>query len=178
MLQAGFDTLDCGSFVSAKAIPQLADTAEVLQSIDYASSSTKLLVIVANNRGGDIAATFDQVTYMGFPLSLSETFQQRNTNSSIADAFDTVFYLQNLCEKHGKQLVVYLSMGFGNPYGDPWNAETVLNWVERLHKAGIRIISLADTVGLAAPEDIRYIFQSPDSGLPGCGIWRPFSRNT
>ncbi|MBU3677646.1 MAG: hydroxymethylglutaryl-CoA lyase, partial [Chitinophagaceae bacterium] len=128
LLQVGFDTLDFGSFVSAKAIPQLADTAEVLKGLNM--TSTKLLAIIANWRGAETAVQYDEIHYLGFPFSISETFQQKNTNSSIAESLKTVEAIQTLCEKHKKRLVIYISMGFGNPYGDPYNADIALQWVE------------------------------------------------
>lgn len=168
LLKVGFDTLDCGSFVSPKAIPQLKDTAEVLNNVDLDSTNTKLLTIIANTKGADIAKDFEQVKYLGFPFSISETFQQRNTNSSIEDSFGTVEYIQNVCSKTNKELVLYVSMGFGNPYGDPWSAEVVEHWVSKLHNLGIRIFALSDTVGGGNPENISYLFKNlipayPDS---------------
>jgi len=151
-LQVGFHTLDFGSFVSAKAIPQLADTKEVLQGLQL--TSTKLLAIVANVRGGQEAAAYDAITYIGFPFSVSETFQQRNTNSSIAQSMQRVEEIQHICKQHDKQLVIYISMGFGNPYGDPWSEDIVHEWVNRMVALDIQIISLADTVGLATPEQV------------------------
>jgi hydroxymethylglutaryl-CoA lyase len=158
LLQVGFHTLDFGSFVSAKAIPQMQDTAEVLANLNLAGTNTKLLAIIANLRGAEKAAGFPEVTYLGFPLSLSETFQQRNTNKSIAEAFTEVGRIQELCARQSKILVVYLSMGFGNPYQDPWNAEVVLDFVRQLLPLQVQIISLADTIGLAKPGDIIYLF--------------------
>lgn len=154
LLQVGFDTLDCGSFVSPKAIPQMADTKEVLSELDLSISITKLLVIVANLRGAEEAVRFEQVHYLGFPFSISETFQQRNTNSSIVESLQRVEVIQQLCIHHNKQLVVYLSMGFGNPYGDAYSAEILLDWASEIISRGINIISLADTVGLATPQQI------------------------
>lgn len=165
LLQVGFDTLDFGSFVSAKAIPQMADTAAVLEGLDDrliaawgkhdpADRRTRLLAIVANFRGAEEAAAFDQISYLGFPFSVSETFQLRNANKTIEGSLATVEEIQELCVKKDKQLVVYISMGFGNPYGDPWSEEVVFEWVETLTRLGVRIISLADTVGLATPEQV------------------------
>jgi hydroxymethylglutaryl-CoA lyase len=159
LLQVGFNTLDCGSFVSPKAIPQMADTATVLAGLDMQNTNSKLLVIVANERGAEQAVTFEQVTYLGFPFSISETFQQLNTNSSIQQSLHRVEAIQNLCVNHGKQLVVYISMGFGNLYGDVYNTDIVLHWTNELKKLGVQIISLADTVGVAQPADIAYLFQ-------------------
>lgn len=158
LLKVGFDTLDFGSFVSPKAIPQMQDTAEVLDKLELSGSKTKLLAIIANQRGAEQAAAYEQVTYLGYPFSVSETFQQRNTNRSIAIAFDDVKAIQALCEKSGKKLVLYLSMGFGNPYGDPWSPAIVEEWLEKMAAEGIRIFSLADTVGAAKVADIQALF--------------------
>ncbi|MBU3714108.1 MAG: hydroxymethylglutaryl-CoA lyase [Ferruginibacter sp.] len=157
LLKVGFDTIDFGSFVSPKAIPQMADTKEVLKSIDKEESSSKLLAIIANTRGAEDAVQYEAIDYLGFPFSVSETFQQRNANSSIADAFVKVNEIQNLCVKNNKSLVVYISMGFGNPYGDEYNEEIVFQWADKLVGLGIRIISLADTVGVAMPEQVEKI---------------------
>lgn len=144
LLKVGFDTLDFGSFVSPKAIPQMRDTAEVLGRLDFKKSQTKLLAIVANTRGAINACFFNQINYLGFPLSISETFQQRNTNKSIVDALNSVQEIQELCSKHNKKQVVYISMGFGNPYGDPYDVEVVEKFVDILATLEIEIISLAD----------------------------------
>ncbi len=159
LLRCGFPILDCGSFVSPKAIPQMRDTAEVLDSLEMADSPTKLLVIVANQRGIESAVAHERVHYLGFPLSVSETFQQRNTNKTIAEAMNDVQALQEQCEKHGKEAVVYLSMGFGNPYGDPYSAEYVAEQAARLVALGVKNISLADTVGVAETETIDSLFR-------------------
>lgn len=156
LLQVGFDTLDFGSFVSSKAIPQMADTKEVIPRLVLHNSTTKLLAIVANQRGAEEALIYDEISYLGFPFSISTTFQQKNTNSSMEESFDRVKTIQETCLKTGKELVVYLSMGFGNPYGDPYNEEILLEWADAMVKQGIGIISLADTVGLASPEQIRF----------------------
>ena len=158
LMKVGYDTLDCGSFVSPKAIPQMADTAEVLEKIEFGASATKLLVIIANVRGALQAAEHDKVTYLGYPFSISETFQLRNTNASIMESLIRVEDIQEICFKKGKKLVLYLSMGFGNPYGDPWNLEIVENWVDRLYKMGIEIMSLSDTIGVSNKESIEYLF--------------------
>ncbi len=158
LLAVGFDTLDVGSFVSAKAIPQMADTAEVLAALDLTATNTKLLTIVANARGAQQAVEFEQVDYLGYPFSISETFQLRNTNADLAESVDRLREIQELCLEHHKELVVYLSMGFGNPYGDPWNVQVVGHWVERLAGMGIRILQLSDTIGVSTPESIRYLF--------------------
>ncbi len=160
LLGCGFDTLDFGSFVSPKAIPQLADTTEVLAGLDLANTSTKLLAIVANIRGAETACLHDEISYLGFPFSVSETFQQRNTNSSIADSINAVAEMQNLCLKHTKELVVYLSMGFGNHYGDPWNADVLIHWTDKMDKMGVKILALSDTIGTANPDSISAIFSS------------------
>lgn len=158
LLQVGFDTIDFGSFVSPKAIPQMQDTAEVLAGLNLANTKSKLLAIVANVRGAQDAMQHAAIQYIGFPFSISETFQQRNTNSSIAQSLDTVKQMQELCVKHNKQLVVYISMGFGNPYGDDWNAEIALHWVNEMDKIGVRILSLSDTIGIASADSISYLF--------------------
>jgi hydroxymethylglutaryl-CoA lyase len=158
LLQVGFDTLDVGSFVSPKAIPQMADTNQVIQEIQWQNSLTQLLVIVANARGALQACQYEQISFLGFPFSISETFQLRNTNSTIEESLIRVEEIQNLCLKFSKQLVVYLSMGFGNPYGDLWNADIVLHWTSRLHSMGIKIISLSDTIGVSNPHNIQYLF--------------------
>lgn len=157
LLQVGFDTIDFGSFVSPKAIPQMADTKEVLKGLQFNSSHSKLLAIIANQRGAEEAVVYDEITYLGFPFSISETFQQRNTNSSIAESFTRVEEIQNLCLKNNKQLVAYISMGFGNPYGDKYSEEIVFEWADKLAGIGIKIISLADIVGLATPEQVKKV---------------------
>ncbi|MBA3827562.1 MAG: hydroxymethylglutaryl-CoA lyase [Taibaiella sp.] len=158
LLQVGFDVLDFGSFVSPKAIPQMADTANVLPLLNMANTHTKLLAIIANTRGAQDAVQYDQISYLGFPFSISETFQKRNTNKSIAASLKEVEEIQQLCVQHGKQLVVYISMGFGNPYGDAYNADVAIEWVGKLSALGIKIISLSDTVGVAVPDTIAYLF--------------------
>jgi hydroxymethylglutaryl-CoA lyase len=160
LLRVGFDTLDFGSFVSPKAIPQMKDTAQVLDGLMLEVSRTKLLAIVANTRGAQDACQFGMITYLGFPLSLSETFQKRNTNKSIAEALNTVAEIQELCAKYGKQQVVYISMGFGNPYGDPYDMSVVGQFVDVLNTLGVKIISLADTIGVSKADQIRYLFTS------------------
>ncbi len=160
LLKCGFDTIDFGSFVSPKAIPQMRDTAEVLKGLEL-NDFTKLLAIVANERGAIDAVQFDEINYLGFPFSVSETFQQRNTNSSIEDSLVTVEKLQNLATTNKKELVVYLSMGFGNPYGDEWNADIVINWSKRLYESfGIKILALSDTIGSASTESVNYLFSA------------------
>jgi hydroxymethylglutaryl-CoA lyase len=170
LLKVGFHTLDFGSFVSPKAIPQMSDTKEVIAKLQPGNSGTKLLAIVANERGAQDAVIFDQVSCLGFPFSVSETFQQRNTNSSMADSLDRVAEIQNLCIKSRKELVVYISMGFGNPYGDVYNEEIVFEWVNKMVDLDIKIISLADTVGLATPEQVTKITRYLVDSLPGTEI--------
>jgi len=158
LLKSGFDTLDFGSFVSPKAIPQMADTAAVLDLLELDDNSPGLLAIVGNMRGAKSACSHEQIRYLGFPFSISETFQQRNLNSSIAESVKRVNDIHNLCHKQNKELVVYVSMGFGNPYGDPWSAEVAEEWVDKLAAMDIKIISLADTIGVADPDTISYLF--------------------
>ena len=167
LLKVGFDTLDFGSFVSPQAIPQMADTAEVLAGLDIQGSNTKLLAIIANFRGASAAASHDAIRYLGFPFSVSETFQLRNTNKTIDGSFATVEEIQDLCIKMDKELVVYLSMGFGNPYGDPWSEEVVFEWADALSRLGVRTLSLADTVGLATPEQVFSLTDYLVRQLPG-----------
>jgi hydroxymethylglutaryl-CoA lyase len=158
LLKVGFDTIDFGSFVSAKAIPQMADTAAVLNLLDMADSKSKLLAIVANERGAVEACQFEQISCLGYPFSISETFQLRNTGATIAQSLDRVKLIQELCVQYNKQLVIYISMGFGNPYGDAWNSEIAIQWVDTLSKLDIKVFSLADTVGVANPQTINYLF--------------------
>ncbi len=160
LLQVGFDTLDFGSFVSPKAIPQMRDTADVLSRLLLDETDTELLAIVANKRGANDAASFEQIQYLGYPFSISETFQMRNTNATIAESLERVMQIQEICLKANKQLVVYISMGFGNPYGDPWNVEIVQKWVDHLADIDIQILSLSDTIGCATPESISYLFSN------------------
>ncbi|GEO11028.1 hydroxymethylglutaryl-CoA lyase [Segetibacter aerophilus] len=166
LLKVGFDTLDCGSFVSAKAIPQMADTKDVIGQLSLEGTKTKLLVIVANVRGAEEATQFDQISYLGFPLSISPTFQKRNTNSSIEESLVTLDKIQNLCLKSRKELVLYLSMGFGNPYGDEYTEETVLHWADEMVKKNIKIISLADTIGIATPDQINFALATLIAAYP------------
>ena len=158
LLKVGFDVLDFGSFVSAKAIPQLADTKLVIPQLDLTSTKTKLLAIIANTRGAEEAVVYDEITYLGFPFSISETFQMRNTNKTIAQSLTQVEEIQNLCAKNGKELVIYISMGFGNPYGDAYNAALAIDWVGKIANLGVRTIAMSDTVGVANPANISYIF--------------------
>lgn len=166
LLKVGFDTIDFGSFVSLKAVPQMADTKEVVKRLKVQGTITKLLAIVANLRGAEEACEFDEITYLGFPFSVSETFQQRNTNSSIEESLKRVEEIQNLSLKKNKQLVIYISMGFGNPYGDPYSETIVFDWVNKLVASGIKIISLADTVGLAQPEQVYAMSKYLVDSLP------------
>lgn len=166
LLKVGFDTIDFGSFVSPKAIPQMRDTAAVLDQLDMSDTRSKLLAITANYRGAEEAARHGQITYLGFPFSLSETFQQRNTNSSMGEAFDLVKKMQALSHQKNKKLLVYLSMGFGNPYGDNWDNDIVLNWTEKLAAEGITNIALADTIGIATPGQIRILYPLLTGNFP------------
>ncbi|SNC63801.1 hydroxymethylglutaryl-CoA lyase [Hymenobacter gelipurpurascens] len=166
LLRVGFDTLDFGSFVSPKAIPQLADTAEVLDRLELGQSNTRLLAIVANLRGAETAAQYSQIQYIGFPLSVSETFQQRNTNKSIAQALDDVARMQELCARTGQQQVVYLSMGFGNPYGDPWSPEVLGQFTQKLDALGVTIVALSDTIGASTPATISPAFRELTAAFP------------
>ena len=175
LLKVGFDTLDFGSFVSPKAIPQMADTAVVYEALE--ESDTKLLAIIANLRGAETAVNFPRIKYLGFPFSISETFQQRNTNSSIAEAFRTVEVIQNLCQKANKKMVVYFSMGFGNPYGDVFNIEIVANWAEKMSNLGIKIIALSDTVGVADAHIITQLYPCLISAYPHIEFGAHFHAN-
>jgi len=170
LLKVGFHTIDFGSFVSPKAIPQMADTAEVLKGLDLSATKSKLLAIIANERGAKEAAQYEEIKYLGFPFSVSETFQQRNTNSSIADALISVEKIQEICLANNKEFVVYLSMGFGNPYGDAWSEEIVFHWANELVKRGIGILSLADTVGVATSEQVGKITKHLIDALPATTI--------
>ncbi len=166
LLEVGFHTIDFGSFVSPKAIPQMRDTAEVLDMLDLHKAKSKLLAIVANVRGAEDALQFPEIDFLGFPLSVSETFQQRNTNASIADALKTVEAIQHLCEAKGKKQVVYLSMGFGNPYGDPYSPELIAEFVEKLAQFQIETVSLSDTIGVATSELITELFKVNTQAFP------------
>ena len=170
LLKVGFDTIDFGSFVSAKAIPQMADTKDVIENLELGVGNTKLLAIVANLRGAEEAAVFDQINFLGFPFSVSETFQQRNTNSSIEESLKRVEEIQNLCINKNKKLVIYISMAFGNPYGDMYDEDIVFNWVEKLVELDIDIISLADTVGVASPEQVYDMTSYLVESLPATEI--------
>ncbi|MFT4061757.1 MAG: hydroxymethylglutaryl-CoA lyase [Edaphocola sp.] len=174
LLRVGFDVLDFGSFVNPKAIPQMADTKEVLAGLDMGHSRTKLLAIVANTRGAEEAVPYEAIHYLGFPFSISETFQQLNTNKSIAESLVQVAAIQELCERHNKELVLYISMGFGNPYGDEYSAEVALDWFDKLQALGIKTIALADTVGVAKPETIAYIYRQLVPAFPEVNIGAHF----
>lgn len=160
LLRVGFDTIDVGSFVSPKAIPQMVDTAEVLANLDLSNTKSKLLTIVANTRGATEASKYNEIDYLGFPFSISENFQMRNTHKTIAQSVVTLQEILNIADKSNKQVVAYLSMGFGNPYGDPWNVEIVGEWTERLGNMGVKILSLSDTIGSSNPENISYLFSN------------------
>jgi len=160
LLGCGFDTIDIGSFVSPKAIPQMADTSEVLSRLDLSENKSKFSVIVANVRGAIDAVTYEQVDYLGFPFSISENFQMRNTHKTIAQSVETLQEILNIADAADKKVVTYISMGFGNPYGDPWNVDIVGEWTEKLAKMGARILSLSDTIGSSTPEIITYLFEN------------------
>ena len=160
LLKVGFHTIDFGSFVSPKAIPQMRDTADVMSKLDLSTTPSKLLAIVANKRGAIDAVQFEEIAYLGYPFSVSETFQLRNTNATIEESLGRVAEIQDLCLANNRKLVVYLSMGFGNPYGDPWNVEIVQHWVDHLADMEIKILALSDTIGVSNPENIDYLFSN------------------
>ncbi|MDO1500151.1 hydroxymethylglutaryl-CoA lyase [Winogradskyella maritima] len=160
LLRVGFDTIDFGSFVSPKAIPQMVDTAAVLAELDLSKTTSKLLAIIANTRGANDAVQHSEIDYLGFPFSISENFQMRNTHKTIAQSVITLSQILELADKNNKEVVVYISMGFGNPYGDPWNVDIVGEWTERLAKMGVKILSLSDTIGSSDPENIDYLFSN------------------
>ncbi len=166
LLKVGFHTLDCGSFVSAKVIPQMADTKEVISALSLQDSRTKLLVIIANPRGAEEAAAFDNISYLGFPFSISPTFQKRNTNSTTEESLQRLDEIQNVCLQQNKELVVYLSMAFGNPYGDEYDEDALLNWADEMVKRNIKIVSLADTIGIATPEQINFALNTLIAAFP------------
>ena len=170
LLRVGFDTIDFGSFVSPKAIPQMRDTADVLSHLDLSSTETKLLAIVANRRGAVDASQFDEIQYLGYPFSISETFQLRNTNATIEESIERVKQIQEIATQANKELVVYISMGFGNPYGDEWNADIVAKWTDRLAQMGIGILQLSDTIGVASPDSISYLFSNLLPAYPNVEI--------
>jgi hydroxymethylglutaryl-CoA lyase len=158
LLRVGYDTIDFGSFVSPKAIPQMADTHQVIQALDLSDTDTRLSAIVANERGAKDACLYDTIDFLGYPFSISETFQLRNTNATIEQSLERIQEIQNLCIKHSKKLIIYISMGFGNPYGDAWNVEICQKWVDTLAHMDIKIMALSDTIGVATPESISYLF--------------------
>ncbi len=160
LLRVGFDTIDFGSFVSPKAIPQMQDTAEVLAQLDLSQTNSKLLAIIANTQGAEIASVHKEINYLGFPFSISENFQMRNTHKTIAESLVTLQEILNIADRSHKEVVTYISMGFGNPYGDPWNVEIVGEWTEKLAQMGVKILSLSDTVGSSTPEVIDYLFSN------------------
>lgn len=166
LLKIGFHTLDFGSFVSPKAIPQMADTAEVLSMLDTSHSSTKLLAIIANLRGAEEACAYKEINYLGYPFSVSETFQQRNTNAGIKDSYERIKQLLELCSKHNKELVIYISMAFGNPYGDDWNEDIVCSYSHELARLGVSILALSDTIGVAQASSIEKLFTTLLPALP------------
>jgi hydroxymethylglutaryl-CoA lyase len=170
ILKVGFDTVDFGSFVSPKAIPQMRDTALVLEQLDLSSTRSKLLSIVANVRGAQDAVEFEEISFLGFPFSISETFQQRNTNSSISESLSRVEEIYDLCVRNKKELVVYVSMAFGNPYGDEWSSDVAMAWTKRLAQMGIKIIALSDTIGVSNPQNISYLFSKLIPEFPGVEI--------
>ena len=160
LLRVGFDTIDFGSFVSPKAIPQMIDTAKVLSQLDLSQTKSKLLAIIANTQGAQLAAQHAEIKYLGFPFSISENFQMRNTHKTIAESLITLNEILTIADQSNKEVVTYISMGFGNPYGDPWNVEIVGNWTEKLAAMGVKIISLSDTIGSSTPEVISYLFSN------------------
>lgn len=160
LLKVGFDTIDFGSFVSHKAIPQMQDTAAVLNKLDLSHTKTKLLAIIANTRGAENACGFEEISYLGFPFSISETFQMRNTNSNIESSLVRLEEIQNLCIKNNKQLLVYISMAFGNPYGDFWHADIASQWCLKINKIGVKHLALADTFGSSNQESIKQLFST------------------
>ena len=160
LLRVGFDTIDFGSFVSPKAIPQMRDTAQVLSKLDLSKTESKLLAIVANVRGAEDASKFEEIDYLGYPFSISENFQMRNTGKTISESIIALNEILSIASKTNKEVVAYLSMGFGNPYGDPWNVEIVAEWTEKLVQMGVKIISLSDTIGSSTPDIITYLFSN------------------
>ena len=160
LLRVGFDTIDFGSFVSPKAIPQMADTATVLSQLDLSQTKSKLLAIIANVQGAELACQHSEIQYLGFPFSISENFQMRNTHKTIAESLITLNEILNLADKNNKEVVTYISMGFGNPYGDPWNVDIVGEWTEKLSTMGVKILSLSDTIGSSTPDVISYLFSN------------------
>ncbi len=170
LLKVGFDVIDFGSFVSPKAIPQMRDTKELVDMLDMSQSKSELLSIILNKRGAEDACQFEQITYLGFPFSISETFQLRNGNSTIEESVNRVEDIQNLCVKHDKKLLIYISMAFGNPYGDAWNSDIALKWVETLADKGVEYFALADTIGASNPDNISYMFSKLIPEFPNLTI--------
>jgi len=160
LLRVGFDTIDFGSFVSPKAIPQMRDTAAVLSKLDLSATQSKLLAIIANVRGANDAVQFEEIDYLGYPFSISENFQMRNTHKTISQSIEALQEILSIATRSNKEVVAYLSMGFGNPYGDPWNVDIVSEWTEKLSKMGVKILSLSDTIGSSTPEVIEYLFSN------------------
>lgn len=171
ILKVGFDVVDIGSFVSPKAIPQMKDTKDVLKGIDYNNSDSKILTIVANKRGAEDAVNFDKITYLGFPFSISETFQKRNIKSTIEESLKRLEEVQNICIKHNKKMMTYFSMAFGNPYGDKWSIEIVSEWAERLmNDYGVKNLALSDTIGVSNPKTIKPLFKKLLPKFPNVNI--------
>jgi hydroxymethylglutaryl-CoA lyase len=170
LLRIGFDTIDCGSFVSPKAIPQMKDTSDVLRNLDYKDSPSKLLVIVANKRGAEEALNFDSISFLGYPMSISETFQKRNTNKTIVEGLNELEKIIDLAHRSKRKIVTYISMGFGNPYGDPYNDDLVIEFADLLHAIGSDVISLADTIGMSTPEQITSLFHAVSRRLKGIEV--------
>ena len=166
LLKVGFDTIDFGSFVSPRAIPQMRDTAAVLSKLDLSKTTSKLLAIIANVRGANDASQFEEIDYLGYPFSISENFQMRNTHKTIKESIETLEKILSIADASKKEVVAYLSMGFGNPYGDPWNVDIVRNWIERLSKMGVKTLSLSDTIGSSNPATIEYLFSNLISAYP------------
>ena len=166
LLRVGFDTIDFGSFVSPRAIPQMRDTAAVLSKLDLSKTTSKLLAIIANVRGANDASQFEEIDYLGYPFSISENFQMRNTHKTIKESIETLEKILSIADASKKEVVAYLSMGFGNPYGDPWNVDIVRNWIEKLSKMGVKTLSLSDTIGSSNPATIEYLFSNLISAYP------------
>jgi len=160
LLKVGFDTIDFGSFVSPRAIPQMRDTAAVLSKLDLSKTTSKLLAIIANVRGANDASQFEEIDYLGYPFSISENFQMRNTHKTIKESIEILEKILSIADTSKKEVVAYLSMGFGNPYGDPWNVDIVRNWIEKLSKMGVKTLSLSDTIGSSNPATIEYLFSN------------------
>ncbi len=167
LLRCGFDTIDFGSFVSPKAIPQMADTPQVLAGLDFSNTNSRLLAIIANTRGAQDASQYEEIQYLGYPFSISENFQMRNTHKTIAESVATLGEILEIASATNKEVVAYLSMGFGNPYGDPWNVDIVGDWTEKLSGMGVKILSLSDTIGSSTPEVIGYLFSNLIPQYPG-----------